>query len=398
MRKNLRWIILALLLGSTVLNYIDRQALSILASTIQKDLGIDEIGYAHIVQLFLLSYTAAYLLSGRLTDWLGTRIGLALFVGWWSFANMLTGLVRTATQLGTTQFLLGLGEAGNYTAAPKIVAERFPPEKRGFAIGVYTAGAMIGATVAPPLIGWLALRYDWQTAFFVTGGLGAVWVCLWLLIVPRSPKAASGEKLPVDWKRLLRTPALWWLLVARMLTDPVWYFYLFWYPKYLMTEQHLTLFDLARLGWIVYLAADLGSILGGLASAPTIKWLKSPVKGRLVIMAAAALVIPMGGLISTGPSLAVVLTLAALVSFCHQMWLVNLSAMVTDIFPARSVGTAFGTIGAGSGFGGMLSAYLVGVLVTWQSYGLVFLCMAVLHPIALLIVLRCRNTPVAAQG
>jgi ACS family hexuronate transporter-like MFS transporter len=376
---------------STVLNYLDRQALSILATTIQKDLGIDNIGYAFIVQMFLISYTISYVVAGRLTDILGTRISLALFVGWWSVSNMLTGLTHNIAQLGAARFLLGLGEAGNYTAAPRIVAERFEPEKRGLAIGIYTAGAMVGATIAPPLIAWLALSHGWRATFVITGALGLVWLIVWLFVVPPRPAGERDDRKKTDWKRLLTAPHLWWLLIARLLTDPVWYFYLFWFPKYLMEDRHLTLLDVARLAWIIYLAADFGSILGGMASGAAGRRFNSPVKGRLSIMAAAAMFAPLGAIIAAGPHLPLIFAIAALVSFCHQAWLVNLSALITDLFPTQAVGTAFGLIGAGSGLGGMASTYIVGALVTWHSYGAVFLCMAILHPVALFFVAQCRR-------
>jgi ACS family hexuronate transporter-like MFS transporter len=214
---------------------------------------------------------------------------------------------------------------------------------------------------------------------------------VWLLVVPPQPAGEREDRQKTDWKGLLTTPHLWWLLIARLLTDPVWYFYLFWFPKYLMEDRHLTLLNIAQLAWIIYLAADFGSILGGIASGAAGRWLKSPVKGRLSIMAAAAALAPLGAIIAAGPDLPLVFAIAALVSFCHQAWLVNLSTLITDLFPTQGVGTAFGLIGAGSGLGGMASTYIVGALVTWHSYGAVFLCMAILHPVALFIVAQCRK-------
>ncbi len=177
-----------MLFAATVLNYVDRQTLSILASAVQKDLRIDDVGYAHIVQYFLVAYALSYLVAGWVTDKLGSKLTLALFLGWWSFANMATGWVRSAGELGFARLMLGFGEPGIYTAGPKAVAEHFPPAERGFAIGVYTAGAMLGATIAPPLIAWLALQYGWRAAFVVTGAAGFVWLVIWLFVY-RDPKA-----------------------------------------------------------------------------------------------------------------------------------------------------------------------------------------------------------------
>ncbi|HEY5755954.1 MAG TPA: MFS transporter, partial [Steroidobacter sp.] len=188
-----RWAILAMLFAATVLNYVDRQTLSILASSVQKDLGIDDLGYARIVQYFLIAYAISYLFAGWITDKLGAKVSLALFLGWWSIANMATGWVRNASQLGFARMMLGIGEPGVYTAGPKAVAEHFPPAERGFALGIYTAGAMVGATIAPPLIAWLALKYGWRSAFVITGVAGFVWLAVWLFVY-RSPEGEQPAR------------------------------------------------------------------------------------------------------------------------------------------------------------------------------------------------------------
>ncbi len=262
--SKLRWGILAMLFAATVLNYVDRQTLSILASQVQKDLGIDDLGYARIVQYFLIAYAVSYLGAGWVTDKLGAKVTLALFLGWWSLANMATGWVRNAAQLGFARLMLGIGEPGVYTAGPKAVAEHFPTQERGFAIGVYTAGAMIGATIAPPLIAWLAVQYGWRAAFIVTGAAGFVWLAVWLLVY-RSPDGAppARTKEPIRWGPILRDRSVWGLAIARMIADPVWYFYLFWFPKYLTDDRGMALIEVASLAWLVYLAADVGSIGGG---------------------------------------------------------------------------------------------------------------------------------------
>ncbi|MGB9606887.1 MAG: MFS transporter, partial [Bryobacteraceae bacterium] len=193
---HLRWWITGLLFASTVINYVDRQTLSILARTIQNELGMSELDYAHVVQAFLLAYTVAYLLAGRITDWLGARLSLALFLGWWSLADLLTGLARSAFSLGVLRFLLGLGEAGNYTAAPKAVSEWFLPRERALAVGIYTAGAMVGATISPPLISWLGGAFGWRMAFVATGAMGLLWLIpwLWLYREPwRHPRISAEE-------------------------------------------------------------------------------------------------------------------------------------------------------------------------------------------------------------
>ncbi len=381
----MRWAILALLFGSTVLNYVDRQTLSILARTVQDDLHITDIGYAHIVQFFLVFYTLAYLGAGWVTDRLGTRLSLALFVGWWSLANMATGFVQSAGQLGAARAMLGLGEAGNYTAGPKAVSEHFPPRERGFAFGAYTAGAMVGATISPPLIGWLALAYGWRAAFVGTGALGFIWLIAWLLIYPRGTAVSATPNEPTPWRAILSERPLWGFALARLIADPVWYFYLFWFPKYLGDQRHMDLAAVAMTAWVVYLAADLGSVGGGLFSGWLIRRGMTPAKSRMATLAIAAILAPAGMLIATGPAIPVTLAIAALVAFAHLLFQINLGTLVVDLYPTRVVATVFGIVAAGSGLGGIFSTQLVGQLVQSGNYPLIFLLMGVLHPLAVLV-------------
>ncbi len=381
----LRWAILALLFASTVLNYVDRQTLSILAPMVQRDLGMDDIGYAHVVQLFLIAYTIAYLLAGWLTDRLGTRMALALFVGWWSLANMATGLVRSAAGLGIARAMLGLGEAGNYTVGPKAISEHFPAPERGLAFGIYTAGAMVGATIAPPLIGWLALSYGWRSAFMVTGAMGFLWLIAWLALYPRRKEKADSRAEPTPWRAILRERPLWGFALSRMLADPVWYFYLFWFPKYLADQRGLSLGAIAATAWIVYLAADFGSIFGGIFSGQLVKRGMTPPNSRLAGLIVAAVLAPAGMLISTAPAIEITFALAALVAFAHLIFQINLSTLVVDLYPTRVVATVFGIVAAGSGLGGIFSTQLVGHIAQTGNYGQIFLLMGCLHPLAMLI-------------
>ncbi len=378
-----RWAVLGLLFASTILNYVDRQTLSILAAYIQVDLGMSVTDYARVVQIFLVTYTIAYLGAGRVTDRLGTKLSLALFVGWWSLANMLTGFVQNVAQLGLARGALGLGEAGNYTAAPKAVSENFPPAERGFAVGIYTAGAMIGATIAPPLIAWLALAHSWRAAFVVTGAAGFIWIAVWLVVYKSVPAAASvapGERYP--WSRVLRDSTVWKLAAARMVADPVWYFYLFWLPKYMSDQYGMGLLEVAQFAWLVYLAADFGSIGGGILSGVLVKRGIAPQRSRLLIMTLAAVLAPMGVFISTGVGMGPMLALAAVVTFSHLMFQVNLTALVIDRYPGHAVATVFGVIAAGSGVGGIISTQVVGQLVSTTGYSNLFVMMGCMHPIA----------------
>ena len=415
---NLRWWIIGLLFLSTVINYVDRQTLSVLARTIQDDLGLTNQQYAYIVQAFLLAYTLSYLVSGRITDWLGTRASMAAFIIWWSLANITTAFASSALTLGLSRFLLGVGEPGNYTAGPKAVSEWFTPRERGLAYGIYTMGATIGATIAPPLIAWLAVSYGWRFAFVITGALGLVWVMPWLwlyrpphehprlsdaertlvpAVEPVAPPTANGSNTAAAtgewerWRGLLNDRSTWLLLLSRLLTDPVWYFYLFWFPKYLSDARGLTLVEVGRVAWVVYLAADLGSVAGGWLSGRFIGRGLRPIPARKAVLRIAAVCVLVGPFVPFATSLPIVLLCAAGVALAHLAWQVTLSALIVDRYPTSSLATAFGLIAAGSGFGGMVSTGVVGYLVTNYSYTPVFVGMAMLHPLALALVWFVRD-------
>ncbi|PAK93235.1 MFS transporter [Stenotrophomonas rhizophila] len=408
--RNTKWVLLALLFFSTVINYLDRQALSILATTIQADLSMSDLEYARVVQVFLFAYAAAYVMAGRVTDWLGARVALLLFVGWWSLANIATGFVRSAFELGAARFALGLGEPGNYTVGTKVVSEQFPAPQRGLALGLYTAGAMIGATLAPPLIGGIALTYGWRSAFWITGVAGLLWMIAWYLVYPRPAQqaatavtaAATAEAVATPaletpaatapaasmkgvWGRLARDRTVWALVASRAVADPVWYFYLFWFPKYLGDARGMSLAAIASLAWIVYVAADIGSVGGGLISGRLVKRGMSPVRARLATMIGAACLAPIGMLVALHPPIPLLLALACVVTFAHLTYQINLTAMTVDLFPSRYIASVAGLVGCGSALGGMVSAQVVGHLVADGNFDRAFVLMAFLHPIAVLL-------------
>lgn len=415
--RGLRWWIAGMLFLASVLNYIDRQALSILAPTIQADLGISDAQYGNIVSLFLVAYTIAYLFSGRVVDAMGSRLGLALFVGWWSVANMLTGFARSAASLGGFRFLLGLGEAGGYTASPKVVSEWFPPKDRGIAVGMYSVGGSVGATIAPLLVIMLANYWGWRSAFVVTGGLGLVFVALWLLLY-RDPRrhpwltereralilegaasetpepAQAGPKLRewTRWKTILAEPAVWALMGARLLTDPVWYFVQFWMPKYLHSEHGFEQRQLAWM-WVVFLAADIGFLASGFVSGWMVKRGREARAARLRLMFFCALLVPLAPLITLMPSMPGVFAVAMLVSLAHTAWLASLSTYVVDLVPKPILGTAFGFIAAGSAVGGILMNQGVAWAIGHHSYDYCFYAMVVLHPLAFVLIRRFARKP-----
>jgi ACS family hexuronate transporter-like MFS transporter len=391
-----RWWILGLLFIATILNYLDRQSLSILASTIQLALGMSNIAYGHVVTAFLLSYTIAYALSGPFCDRVGVRWSMATLIAWWSMAELLPPFVHSAVGLGMARLLLGIGEAGIWLVGPKAVQQLFPPAQRGTAVGIYTAGATIGATIAPPLIGSLTLRHGWQAVFLVTGAAGLLWIIPWLLLYREGTPSAAvpvvqpGE--PAPWHILLRTKNLWLLLLARLLTDPVWFFYLFWYPKFLGSAAHLSLQRLGHTVWVIYLAADLGAILGGVFSGLLIRRGWMPMKAGRAVMTVAACVFPFSILIALAHSLPIMLGLASVLAFAHMAWLICLTAIALDLFRQQELGTAFGFISAGSGLGGLISTELIGHAIGTLGYVPIFAVMGAMHPLALLLIWSLRRS------
>lgn len=398
--SRIRWWIAGLLFCSTVINYMDRQNLSILARTIQNDLSITDIQYSYVVQAFLLAYTIMYIVAGRLTDWLGARRSLALFVSWWSISDMLTSLSRSALSLGSFRFLLGIGEPGNYTAAPKAVSEWFPLKERGLVIGLYTAGATLGATIAAPLVALVAGGFGWRVAFLCTGSLGLLWLIPWLMIY-RTPKPSvtieEEEKHPAGspWREIVSRRETWVLLVGRLLTDPVWYFLLFWFPKYLNDSHHLSLTATGKIAWIVYLGADLGCITAGYLSGVLIRRGLQPVASCVRIMAISAILLLLSPLVAYSPTALLATLVAAVGAFGHLSWQTSLSTLIVDLYPKRLMGTVFGLVAAGSGLGSMFFLNIAGQVVSKYSYTPVFIAMAFLHPVAWLLInksLRITNS------
>ncbi len=364
-----RWFIAGLLFLAAVLNYVDKNTLSLLAPTIQADLHLTDKDYANVQNAFQIAYTIALLASGVIVDKLGSRISLALFVGWWSLANVFTALARSAGGLLGFRFLLGLGEAGNWTASPKAVSEWFPPRERGLAIGIYTAGTPIGMTLAPLFIIWLSGRFGWQSAFVVTGLCGLLWLVPWL-IVKRAAPAPAGEaagSVAADepgwtWLQAFAQPVVWCLLFGRMLSDPIWFFYQNWFPKYLVTARGLTQADV-KITWVMFLAAGLGSLLGGWISGRFIKRGLPPARVRVLVMLVCALFMPLSPLVAYAPTAWWSLACASLIVFAHLAWLTNISALVVDVVPRRSLGSVFGIVAAGSSLGAILMNNQVAALL-----------------------------------
>ena len=378
----LRWGIAALLFAATVINYVDRQTLSVLAPVITKQLHIGDLAYARILQAFLIAYTVMYLVSGWLTDRWGTRRALAVFMGWWSVSNALHFFARSAFSLGAFRMLLGLGEPGNFMAANRAVSEWFAPRERALANGLVNAGAAVGATIAAPVIVLLTAAYGWQWSFVFTGALALVWIPLWLTLFRRKVEAEIRPTTP--WKPLLTNRTTWALFFPRFFSDPVWWFYLFWLPKFLVERQHLTMRQMGAMAWLPYLTADLGSIAGGLLSGRLIARGWEPVRARRAIMIPAALAMPVSMGVAFTHSAQWILVFVSLATFFHMTWRTNLATVTNDVYPTSVLGSISGILAFGNGLGAALFTEVIGQMVVHVSYDAVFLLIGVLHPIALI--------------
>ena len=378
-----RWWIVTLLFLAAVLNYVDKNSLALLAPTLQQELGLSDQDYANIQNAFQIAYTVALLASGVIVDKLGARLSLALFVGWWSVANVLTAFARSASSLGAFRLLLGLGEAGNWTASPKTVAEWFPARERGLAIGIYSAGTPLGMTLAPICVISLQQAFGWQSAFVLTGLLGLVWLVPWWLLSRRgetdSPPAVQVAAAPAwTWQQAFARWEVWCLLFGRMLSDPVWFFYQNWYPKYLVSARGLSQAQV-KITWVMFLAAGLGSLLGGWFAGRLIRRGGGVERSRLFTMLGCVVVMPLSLLVARVPTMEASLALASLIVFAHLAWLVNISALVVDVVPGASLGKVFGLVAAGSSAGAVVMNGLVANLLKQGSYSQWFVIAAFLH-------------------
>ena len=396
-----RWVICALLFLATTINYIDRQVLGILASPLQKELGWSESQYGWIAAAFTGAYAVGLVVVGRMMDRLGTRKGFSIAVIFWSVAAMGHALARTAFGFGMARGGLGLSEAGNFPAAIKTVAEWFPKKERALATGIFNSGSNVGAIVAPLTVPWIAINYGWRWAFIITGALGFVWLVFWITLYRKPeehPRVSRAELayiqsdpvelvIKIPWARLLPHRQTWAFAAGKFCTDPIWWFFLFWLPKFLHETYGLTLSGLGLPLVVIYLAADVGSIGGGWLSSTLIKRGWSVNAGRKTAMLICALcVVPIIFAVRAS-SLWVAVGLIALATSAHQGWSANLFTLVSDTFPRRAVGSVVGIGGFAGSTSGMLIATATGYLLQWTgSYVPLFFLAASAYLFALLVI------------
>lgn len=397
----LRWWIVSLVFLATLISYIDRLTISVLAPVICSDLHLSDLAYAGINSWFLLTYSLGMTAFGKLEDWLGTRRGFAAAMSIWSVAEVAHAAARTLGGLSLARLALGLGESGHWPAATKTPAEWFPPQERAFAMGIINSGASLGSAVAAPLVVWLDLRFGWQATFVVTGSLGFVWLALWFAIYhppERHPRITLNEKNWIlhgresrlqkcaspPWAGLIRHREVWGIVLARFFGDPLWWLYLIWLPLYLHTVRGFTLRNIGLFVWIPYVAADAGGLLGGWTSGRLIACGWKVYQARGVAILFATLLAPVGALVSRVNSPVAAIIVISVVLFSFQFWVNNVQTLPSDLFPPAVVGSIAGLAGSAAGIGAIIFTLATGWMVQRFSYRPVLFFSALLLPLATL--------------
>ena len=399
--SHFRWTVCALLFFATTISYVDRQVLSILANTLAVHIGWTDMEYGRITAAFSMAYAIGLLGAGRLLDRFGTRIGFAIAVGLWSLAAMTHAVATTAFTFGIARVLLGFGEAVNFPACIKTVAEWFPRRQRGTATGIFNSGANVGAIVTLLCVPTLAEKLGWQSAFIFTGSIGIVWVVAWLVLYRRPevhPKVSAEELAmiqadpetqveSVPWIRVLPRRETWAFALGKFFSDPVWTFFLFWLPKYLQDTYHLTLMQLPVPTLIVYNASTIGSIYGGWLSGSFINrgWTVNAAR-KTAMLICAVCVLPVL-YVPFASNMWVVVGVLSLALAAHQGWSANLFTTTSDMFPKVAVASVVGIGGALGQLGNVLILYFAGWIVTVRGqkggYFIVFMVCGCAYLVAL---------------
>ena len=365
----LRWVMISLVFLATVVNYLDRQTLSVSAPVIIEQFHLSNVEYSRIVFAFMLAYTVMNGVSGPMVDRLGTKLGYAVCIAWWSIAAMLHSLARGAFSFGVFRFLLGMGEAGNWPAGVKVVAEWFPPKERALASGIFNSGSAIGAVVAPPLIAWIILKSGWQSAFLMVGGVGLIWLLIWLLVY-HTPANAQTEiaRRPVPIWKLLQARWVRRFTASKIFSDPAWYFYIFWFPQYLKSARGFDIAAVGRFAWIPFFAAGAGNLLGGACAAALLNRGISMTWARKISVLLFSLLMTSAipAVLVSDVRLSIALVSVATLGYTGSV--ANMLAFPADVFPKNTVGSIWGLASMGSGFGGMMFSLATGWIVDHYSF------------------------------
>jgi MFS transporter, ACS family, hexuronate transporter len=416
--KRIRWWIVWTLFFSTVVNYIDRQTFSNLTPVIARELHFNHTDLSRIFSAFQLSYAGMWLIGGVLLDIIGTRLGLALAVIWWSIISMLTGLAHSVSSFASFRFLLGIGEGCNWPGASKTVAEWFPATERGVGVAIFDSGSSIGGAIAALVVPWLALHFGWRYVFLQSGLLGFIWLAAWLLIyrpLDRHPRLTAEERALIlaghdtpmvsarrgaaRWLNLLKQRNVWGIVLGRSLTDPIWWFYVFWLPQYLSDARGFSLKQIAASAWIPFLAADIGNFVGGLASGFLIKRGMPVVSSRKWICVISSLPMLAGIPAATTHHAYWAVVLISFAVWGYASWSTMGLTFPSDLFPQDVVASVTGLSGLGAGLAGGLFTLLVGWLVDkYHSYYPAFFLAATVPLLATLTVLMVIQGPRVGKG
>lgn len=402
--KNLRWHVAIALTAATALNYLDRMTLPVVISQLQQKFAITEAQFGALNSLFLLAYAIMYAGGGRLADKLGTRLGYTVMMTWWSLACAAQGLVSGFRGLAFFRFNLGIGEGGSFPTSAKTVSEWFPAKERSIAFGMFNTGSSIGSVIAPPLLALIVVLLNWRWVFIISGSFGILWVIYWLLFYqlpakhPRITEEESNyilksheeerkedlakQKQKVKWLKLFTYKEVRCLVLVKFLTDPVWFFYIFWLPKYLHDTRGFDIKQIGYYAWIPYAAAGIGSMSGGWISSFLIKKGWTLNASRKVALGVSAALMPAAAFVVPAPTGMAILFIS-LAFLGHQFWSVIIQTLPTDLYPQGMVGSVAGLMGASGSFSAMIFAMIVGyILGTYASYVPVFITVSMLHPIS----------------
>lgn len=398
----IRWLICGLLFLGTLVNYIDRGTIAILAPDLKKLFHWSDSDYGWIISSFMVAYAIMMLAFGGIIDRIGTRAGYALAMMWWSLAAMGHALARGVMSFAAARFMLGAGEAGNFPASIKAVAEWFPKRERALATGIFNSAASVGTVVSYPIVGWIFLRWGWQAAFIGTGGMGIMCLAAWMAFyrLPRhhpwltrselehietlhsDEQDSPGKGLP--WTAILRYRQAWGFTLAKFMTDPIWWFYIFWLPSYLRETRHFSVSALSLFGTIPWIAAVPGSVGGGWLSGFLLSRGWSVTFARKTALLIFALMMPAGILAVFAHSPWWALAFISVATASHQGWMANVYTLASDMFAKKDVGSVVGLGGAAGALGGMIIAPIAGYTLQWfHTYVPLFILAGVMHPLAM---------------
>ncbi len=378
-----RWWIVWTLFFSTAINYINRQTLSVLAPLVSREFHLNHSQLSNIFGAFQFAYAGTWLIGGIFLDVVGTRLGLSIAVIWWSLVSVATSFANSAFSFGALRFLLGIGEGFNWPGASKAVAEHFPAQERSLAVAIFDSGSSIGGAIAAIAIPWIALRVGWRFAFTFSGVLGFLWLALWLTVYPRSRHSAdtaAPTSLNIrdvnTWLPLLKQRETWAVVIGRSLTDPIWWFYVFWLPQYFSDARGFSLRQIAAFTWIPFVAADLGNFAGGLSSGALVKKGIEVLRARkwVCIVSCVPMLAGIPAVLIGNPYSSLAFICLAL--FGYASWSTMGLTLPSDLFPSEVVATVTGLTGLAAGLTSTVFTLLVGTLVDHFSYVPAFLLAA----------------------